>query len=147
MKELDLSVILYSQDAEEVKAAILNSFCFLSERVRHAGENRHIKALGMKLMQYVDINFHNQDLSLKTFSSEFGITVSYASKIFKEQIGSNFSDYLTEKRIEKAKQLLKETDLSVSEIAQRTGYVDSSTFIKNFKKVTRLTPGAYRGQQ
>lgn len=147
MQEMDLSVILYSQDVQEVEAAVTDHFKRLSERVSHTEERRHLKALGLKLMQYVDVNFHNPDLSLKTLSAEFGITVSYASKIFKEQIGSNFSDYLTAKRIEKAKQLLESTDLSITEIAQKTGYVDSSTFIKNFKKVTRVTPGTYRGKR
>lgn len=147
MQEQDLSVVLYSQDVSEVENAIIGAFRFLSEHVQRGGENKHLKGLGMKLMSYVDINFADPDLSLKTLSSEFDITISYASKIFKEQIGNNFSDYLTAKRIEKAKQLLKETDMSVSAIAQKTGYVDSSTFIKNFKKVTRMTPGAYRGMQ
>ena len=77
-------------------------------------------------------------------SDTYRITVPYVSKIFKEQIGCNFSSYLTEKRIDAAKELLKNTSLSISDIAQQVGYIDSPTFIKNFKRVMKMTPGTYR---
>ena len=137
-------IITYSQNPEDIENIIKNLFSRLCESVATTEELGRINALGIKLMNYVDTNFQDPNLSLKTLSGEFGITVSYASKVFKERIGNNFSNYLTDKRIERAKQLLEESKLSISEIAQRTGYIDSSIFIKNFKKVLNMTPGQYR---
>ena len=139
-----VDMILYSQNLSEVETTIKKCFRRVCESVSHTEENRHLNALSLKLMNYVDMNFQESGLSLKMLSAEYGITVSYASKIFKERLGNNFSDYLTAKRIEKAKQLLENTKLSISEIAQRTGYIDSSILIKNFKKIMKMTPGAYR---
>ena len=144
LENAELDTVFYSQDMDEIEKTVKHMFRQVCENAVGTEENRHLKALGLKLMNYVDANYQETDLSLKTLSSVYGITVSYVSKIFKEQIGCNFSDYLTTKRMERAKQLLEESELSISEIAQRTGYVDSSTFIKNFKRTTKMTPGAYR---
>lgn len=144
LEEAEINSILYSQNFSEVEETLKKSFVRVCEGAAHTEDTGHLSALSLKLMNYVDSNFQEPGLSLKTLSAEFGITVSYASKIFKERLGNNFSDYLTAKRIESAKQLLEESKLSVSEIAQRTGYIDSSIFIKNFKKVMKMTPGAYR---
>ena len=86
------------------------------------------------------------NLRLKTLTVKFDITPSYVSKMFKERVGENFSNYLTEKRIEKSKELLNNTDLSISEIAEKVGYIDNSIFIRNFKKFAKMTHGAYRSQ-
>ncbi len=142
--ESDMDMILSTQNFDETEQHIKGFFMKMCESAAELKSDGQFSALSLKLKNYVDSNFQQPDLSLKTLSNEYNITVSYASKIFKEQLGRNFSDYLTEKRIKKAKQLLEETKLSISEIAQRTGYIDSSIFIKNFKKIMNTTPGAYR---
>ena len=140
----ELDAIFYSQNVAEIKDAIKNIFRQLSLHAEPLDSKRNIKALGLKMVNYVDVNFRDPDLSLKMLSDTYRITVPYVSKIFKEQIGCNFSSYLTEKRIEAAKDLLKNTQLSISDIAQQVGYIDSPTFIKNFKRVMKITPGTYR---
>jgi len=140
----ELENIIYENDIAKIEENIRNLFAELSDRITKTDKKGKLSALSVKLVSYVDANYTDSNLSLKMISSEFGITVSYISKVFKEQFGTNFSDYITNMRVEKAKQLLKTTNMSMGEIAQNLGYVDSSIFIKNFKKITGKTPGVYR---
>ena len=66
------------------------------------------------------------------------------SKFFKDEIGKNFVDYLTELRMEKSTKLLANKSLSVKEICQRIGYHDPNYYSKAFKRATGMTPTEYR---
>ena len=65
-------------------------------------------------------------------------------KIFREYTGIGISDYVTNIKMEKAMQLLRETDTNVQEIVTAIGNTDASAFIRLFKKKTGMTPGQYR---
>ena len=65
-------------------------------------------------------------------------------KIFREHTGIGISDYVTNIKMEKAMQLLRETDTNVQEIVTEIGNTDASAFIRLFKKKTGMTPGQYR---
>nr|WP_249435725.1 helix-turn-helix transcriptional regulator [Paenibacillus sp. Marseille-Q4541] len=67
------------------------------------------------------------------------------SKAFKQVAGINFIDYVTFRRMDMAKRLLRETDLKINEIADQVGY-QHSYFNRIFKKQEGLTPGQYRDQ-
>ncbi|WP_070000373.1 helix-turn-helix domain-containing protein [Cellulosilyticum sp. I15G10I2] len=84
------------------------------------------------------------DISLECIAQEVGISPQYLSKIFKEETGMNFIDYVTGKRISYAKKLLDNKDKSIREIAIAVGYSDSSYFTRIFKKIVGLTPKEYR---
>lgn len=140
----DVENILFSSDFDETGKKIQGLYAQLCSMLTKNDSGNRFTTLSIKLVSYVDENYTNPNLSLKMLSAEFGITVSYISKIFKEQFGTNFSDYISAKRIEKAQELLRTTGLSISDIAIQLGYVDSSIFIKNFKKNTGITPGTYR---
>lgn len=62
-------------------------------------------------------------------------------------MGINFLDYLNRHRIEKSRQLLQMTDMTVEEIGFRTGFSSAKNFIRVFKKYMEISPGAYREQQ
>ncbi|GAA3399542.1 helix-turn-helix domain-containing protein [Paenibacillus hodogayensis] len=87
---------------------------------------------------------YNEDLSLDRIADRLGLTPSYVSRYIKEKTGSNFSDLLNEVRIKKAKELLGRSNVQVRDIATRVGYVNVTSFIRMFKKVTGLTPSDYR---
>jgi YesN/AraC family two-component response regulator len=69
---------------------------------------------------------------------------SYFSKIFKETFGKNLTDFIQEKRIEKAIELLKHQEATIDEIVQKVGFCDKKQFYKIFKKITGVTPGEFR---
>jgi len=97
----------------------------------------------LDLKEYV-LEHSHEDISLETLSNRVGLSPIYISRLFKEKIGTNYIDFLTDCRIEKAKKLLKNPDKSVKEIAIEVGYHDPNYFSKVFKKVTSQTPKEYR---
>ncbi|WP_284646556.1 response regulator transcription factor [Paenibacillus silviterrae] len=85
------------------------------------------------------------DLSIAVISDTTGFNPSYVSRIFKQETGKGYVQYLTEIRLEEAKRLLREQpELNVSDIARRVGYWDDKHFSKQFKREIGETPSDYR---
>ncbi len=99
-----------------------------------------------KVKKYLEHSYMNYDLSLDSVSSLLNISPSYLSCIFKRCTGINFLDYITNLRINAAKEHLANPFKSASEIASMVGYDSSSYFTRAFKKNTGLTPTEYRKQ-
>ncbi len=87
---------------------------------------------------------YNKDISLDEVSREVDISPYYFSKLFKEETGSNFIEYLTSIRINKAKQLISGSDMSMKEICTEVGYSDPNYFSRIFKKNVGVTPTEYK---
>lgn len=96
-----------------------------------------------KAKAYINSNY-NKQISLDDVSREVNISPYYFSKIFKEETGENFIDYLTNIRIDMAKDLLANTDLSMKEICGKVGYSDPNYFSRSFKKNVGITPTDYK---
>ena len=92
---------------------------------------------------YIRSNY-NKDISLDDVSREVNISPYYFSKIFKENTGENFIEYLTNIRIDKAKELLGTTEYSMKEICSMVGYSDPNYFSRSFKKNVGVTPTEYK---
>ena len=93
---------------------------------------------------YVEKNFCNNEISLNTVASHIGMSPSYFSTIFRQETGNTFIEYLTELRMNKAKELLCCTNKKTTEIAYDIGYKDSHYFSYIFKKTQKMTPKDYR---
>ncbi len=89
---------------------------------------------------------YNKDISLDEVSREVDISPYYFSKLFKEETGENFIEYLTSIRINKAKQLISGSDMSMKEICTEVGYSDPNYFSRIFKKNVGVTPTEYKEQ-
>jgi len=87
---------------------------------------------------------YTENLTLTAISKEYLISVPRLSTLLKERLGIPFSEYLAIRRVQKAKELLKNEKLSVDEVADMVGYHDYSYFIRVFKKVTGISPSQYR---
>ena len=74
----------------------------------------------------------------------FSMTPYYISSIFKKVTGHGLLDYISKKRIDKAKELLCSTSLSLEEISGRTGFNSVRTFMRTFVKYESVTPGKYK---
>ncbi|MGN1014159.1 MAG: helix-turn-helix domain-containing protein [Butyricicoccus sp.] len=85
-----------------------------------------------------------EEMSLSVLAEEFHLNPQYISQLFKNEIGVGFLAYLTNIRMEKAKKLLLSTSLSITEVAERSGYGDYRVFTKAFKKTEGITPSQYR---
>ncbi|MBD5101768.1 MAG: helix-turn-helix transcriptional regulator [Subdoligranulum sp.] len=96
------------------------------------------------IMEYLNIHLFDEDLSLSKLSMEFGVSESVISRRIKALSGENFLDYVNQKRIEHAGALLRQTDVSVNDLAAAVGYGNDITFRRSFKKYMGVTPSEYR---
>lgn len=96
-----------------------------------------------KAKEYIKGRF-SKDISLEEVAKHVDISSYYFSKLFKEEEGMNFIDYVTTLRIEKAKQMLKVSNISIKEVCIESGYTDPNYFSRIFKKVVACTPTEYR---
>lgn len=93
--------------------------------------------------QYIQNNYMKH-VSLEDVSSMAGFSSAYFSSMFKKECGQNFVEYISEIRMNKAKELLKNTNLSISLICEKVGYSDIKHFTQGFKKYTGLKPNEFR---
>lgn len=100
----------------------------------------------LKIMEYIEENYSDGNLSVKSIADDFGLSFNYISKYFKEHTGEGLAKYIIYKRIEKAKDMLLNTNYSIKRIADQTGFYSDNVFIRTFKKVENITPGQYREQ-
>ena len=94
--------------------------------------------------KYLSHNYMLYDISLDSVSAILNINASYFSVIFKRAVGINFVDYLTNLRIQAAKELLADPLRSTSEVASMVGYESGNYFARAFKKKTGMTPTEFR---
>ena len=99
-----------------------------------------------KILDYLDEHFMERDLSQQSVADQFDISVYSLSKMFNEQIGTRFVDYINGKRVEYAKTLLVTTEKNVKEIALEVGYAGQKYFTEIFKKYAGRTPVQFRGE-
>ncbi len=95
---------------------------------------------------YIEENYHKDDLSLNNVASIVNVSPTYFSAIFRQEMGQTFIDFLTETRMNKAKELLRCSNLKTTEIGYEIGYKDSHYFSYIFKKTQQCTPKEYRAK-
>ena len=93
---------------------------------------------------YIDEHYRSEDISLNRVAKEVDLSPNYLSAVFSQEMGTTFVEYLTAKRMEKARELLRSSDLRSGEIAAAVGYKDSHYFSFLFKKIQGCTPRDYR---
>lgn len=93
---------------------------------------------------YIDENFADENISLNRVAKEVNISANYLSAVFSQEMGITFVEYLTTKRMERARELLRLTDKRSGEVAAEVGYKDPHYFSFLFKKTQGCTPRDYR---
>ncbi len=96
-----------------------------------------------KAVMYMNQNLQN-NIGLEDVAKAIGLSPTYFSRIFSQEMKMTFIDYMTKIRIEESKKYLVDSRQSISDIALRLGFSDQSYFSKVFKKVEGMTPGKYR---
>jgi len=109
------------------------------------GERSRIPVNGSvkRVLSYIHENYQ-QELSLNDLSRVIFLSPDYFSRVFKEQVGYTFSEYILNLRVKKAQELLAYTDLPVGEIGRNVGYPDPNYFSRVFGRSTGLSPSRYR---
>ena len=93
-----------------------------------------------KAVEYIRYSYMCDEMSLTSAAAHVGLSPTYFSTLFKKETGRNFSDFLSEVRIEKAKELLSRTCMPINEVAYEVGFSDYRYFGQIFKKHTGMTP-------
>ena len=97
-----------------------------------------------EMLESINEHCPHPELSLESIAEAFGLSPYYVSRFFREQNHINLKDYIADLRIERAKELLIQTDMAVGDVVSAVGYQSASSFIRKFKAVTGMTPGQYR---
>lgn len=114
---------------------------------RNREKNTQGKKVLKKALEYIEENFMLESLSLNAVALVIEVSPNYFSAMFRQEMQMTFIEYVTEKRMEKAKQLLLETELHSNEIAAAVGYKDPHYFSFVFKKTCGCTPREYHNNQ
>ncbi|MFP4662155.1 MAG: response regulator [Halanaerobiales bacterium] len=118
---------------------------FSRECGNYIAELKQSSGIINKVKCYIKNNYSN-NLRLKDIARDFYINSAYLGQLFKKETGMNFSQYLNEIRIEKARKLLERTDLHIYQIANQVGYKNSDYFIIKFKEIEKCTPMEYKSR-
>lgn len=138
---LQVAYLFSEQDSSGLKQQILTLIEKIGACSKQSEEdqNRQIK----KILEYINQNYQNPDLSLQQMGELFHMNYGYFSQYFKQHTGKNFSQYLENIRMEKAIVLLG-GGASVTETMEQVGYLNRNTFYKAFTRVHGLSPKAYK---
>jgi two-component system response regulator YesN len=109
--------------------------------------NKKWEAQNKNISEHMKEIIHKEfesDLTLDLCASRLNYHPNYLKTVFRKETGVNFSDYVSQYRLNQAKKWLLETDMKVSEIAEKLRYQNSQNFIRYFRKMEDMTPGDYR---
>lgn len=122
-------------------------YAYQQELGRRRAQGHAAGGVAMRVREYVDAEYCSNTLSLESVAAHVHKTPAYVSRVFKNELGCNFSDYLTERRMRRAADCLRDPDAKVYAIAQACGYADTSNFIRVFKRFYGVSPAEYRTLQ
>lgn len=127
------------QIREALRALVTNVLTFRNEQANHEMEDLMFQA-----REYIDAHFSEPNLLLEDVAASVNLSPSHFSMVFGREMDELFKSYLTRIRIERAKELLRTTNLKCSEIAYQCGYNDPHYFSYAFKKNTGMPPQRFR---
>lgn len=127
---------------EEYKQRVKREIAIFLKKVKRSTLQKSSNII-YDIEKYLQANF-NRDVKLQEISEHFYISREYISRKFKQEFNVNISDYIVKIRMNKAKSLLKNSQLKIYDIANMIGYQDDKYFRKVFKKVEGITPNEYR---
>jgi two-component system response regulator YesN len=132
-------------EASEIKGKI-REILVASLDCREKSKRDKYRELIARVKGYIAESYGRGEIHLKDLSQFVGLSPSHLSSVFSKQMGTTITEYITEVRIAKAKELLRSSGLRAAEVAERVGYFDPNYFSTTFKKQTGMTPKEYRSQ-
>ena len=119
----------------------MNKFEYLLKALRRRN-TQNLSPTVKKAMHYMSEHF-NENITLNDISNLVGVSVQYFSKIFKEEVGCNYVDWLNSLRINRAKELMESTQMTIKEVGFQVGYNDPNYFSRIFKRYEGVAPTEY----
>lgn len=127
-------------DYEQWKQSLLAEACEIAKRITEHDKERSVIA---EIAKYIEQHPH-EDITLQDISERFFLSREYISRKFKQETNENLSDFIAEVRMKRAKELLANVQLKISQVAELVGFQDEKYFSRVFKKRTNCSPNDYR---
>ena len=136
--------IFATQDIAALRGILSNSFISL---IHQQGRDAELQSnqIVTGAIRIVKSRFQ-EDLTLDSVAEELNVSLFYLSKLFRKHTGTNFTEHLTQVRVDYAKKLLAAGEMSVKEVAYAAGFNSQSYFSKIFKKYTGIAPSEFKDQ-
>lgn len=141
----------YSEKKEGYEPAV-RAYCIqlllMALRIHDQAEvEKELPSLSWKhitrAIEYINLNYSNDKIDNDTISAAVGVTPNYLTKIFRTHLGYSLHRYVTQFRIEKAQELMRSNQYTITEIASKTGFSSIHVFSKVFRSYTGFAPSHY----
>lgn len=131
-----------TEDVQSLHDEMVIDFTEKMRRYSRADTNsKHVNACKEYIYSHV-----KERITIEDLADEFGVSASYLSRLFKQETGVSVSGYIREQKIEVAKNLLRFSDYSMIDIANRLSFSSQSHFIQQFREIVGMTPKKYRDE-
>jgi len=142
--ETELTEALYAKETLGDMHQLIEEYLFAALgriREKRLGKTANVVE---RVRAYIDQHYAEVGLTVADIGKAVYLSSTYVSLLFKQETGGTIGEYLTQVRVDKAKELLRDPQYKFYDICHAIGYTDPSYFTKLFKKVTGVTPSAYR---
>ena len=129
-------------DEEKIQRWAINKIKHIIKMVEEYKQNK-VSKLIMDAKEYID-KYYSKEITLEEVSKVISISPQYFSRLFKEETGYNFIEYLTNIRIDNSKSLIRQSNKTIKEICYEVGYNDPNYFSRLFKKIVGISPTEYQ---
>ena len=130
---------------EEIFAYYRQVFAACLEEAPTGEAEEKEKNLEEEICRYLEEHLYDPELSLNSVADQFGVSTKMIGLICRKKYNQTFLNYVRDRQIQHATEMLRDTDLSLEEIARQCGFANILTFRRNFKAVTGVNPSEYRG--
>lgn len=127
------------QEIQEVMCNLIVTVCLYMFQV----QDKHYRKEVADIIQYIQ-NHKDKKITLASIAEEVNMNESYISRLFKNETGTNIVHYISMIKMEKAKELLKDPDMRVKDVAEALGFEEQSYFNRMFKKYLGINPNDYK---
>lgn len=136
-----LATIYEADDIVRIKTLLISE---VNDIILHLNEeNSQYTPVVRLIMTEIQKNYR-EDMNLKTLAHKYYMNASYLGQIFQKEVGCSFAQYLSNKKMEIAKELILNTNMKISNIAKEVGYSDTSYFYRKFKQHFGVAPATLR---
>ena len=130
---------------EEIFAYYRQVFSACLEEAPSGDAEEKERSLEDEICQYLEEHLYDPELSLNSAAAQFGVSTKMIGLICRKKYNQTFLNYVRDRQIQRAEELLRDTELSLEEIARQCGFTNILTFRRNFRAVTGVNPSEYRG--